>query len=96
MEISEKVLDPQEHEYFSIFDLTHEIAVNFLLWTRVFLNILALSPTILNRVKRKKNVVLDVEDDSVVEKSTLQNAEKVLKFTLPRLNYKQFRLSKVN
>ena len=85
----------QEHEFFSLFDLNSNVSTNCLLPTRVFQNILLLFPKILSKMRRKKSLVLNIEDYSVLERAAFRNAEKFLKSTL-RLQYKPFRLSKVN
>ena len=84
----------QEHEVFSIFDSEKDVAINCLLPTRVLQDILLLAPKLLNKMSRKKYVVLNIEDYSVLEKSSFQNAVKFFKTAL-NLRYKPFRLNKV-
>jgi hypothetical protein len=84
----------QGHEVFSIFDSEKNVAINFLLPTRVFQDILLLAPKLLTKMRRKNSLVLNIEDYSVLEKSTFNNALKFLK-TVLNLRYKPFRLNKV-
>ncbi len=84
----------KEHEVFSIFDSEKDVAINCLLPTRVLQDILLLAPKLLNKTSRKKSVVLNIEDYSVLEKSSFKNAVKFLK-TVLNLRYKPFRLNKV-
>jgi len=85
----------QEHELFTLYDSNSNVSTNCLLPTRVFHDILLLSPEIMSKMSRKKSRVLNIEVFSVMESAAFRNAEKYLKSAL-RLNYKPFRLSKVN
>lgn len=84
----------QEHEFFTIFDTQKKISINCLLPTRVLEDILLLAPSILTKMRRQNSIVLNIEDYSVLEKSTFRNAVKFLK-TVLSLNYKPFRFNKV-
>jgi hypothetical protein len=58
----------QEHEVFSIFHSEKNVAINCLLPTRVFQDILLLAPKLLTKMRRKNSLVLNIEDYSVLEK----------------------------
>ena len=64
----------QEHEVSSIFDSQKNVAINCLLPTRVFQDILSLAPKLLTKMKRKNSLVLNIEDYSVLEKLLFCNA----------------------
>jgi hypothetical protein len=85
----------QEHEFLILFDLNSNVSTNYVLPTRVFQTMWLLSSKILSKMRRQKSHVLNIEDYSVLERAAFRNAEKFLKSAL-RLNYKPFRLSKVN
>ena len=84
-----------EHKFFLLFDMSTKVTTNCMLPTRVFQDILLLSPNVLKKMERQKSMVLDITDYSVLEKSASRNAVKFLKQVM-RLNYKPFRLSKVS
>ena len=85
----------QEHKFFTLFDLNSNVSTNCLLPTRVFQDVLLLSPKLLSKKSRQKSLVLDIENYSILERAAFRNAENFLKSTL-RLNYTPFRLSKAN
>ena len=85
----------QEHANLTSFGLKTKVSTNCLLPPRLFQYVLVFSPKKLSRMRLQKSMVLNMEDYSVLERSSFRDTEKFLRKVL-RLNYKHFRLNKVN
>ena len=59
-----------EHEVFTMFDSQKKAATNCFFPTRVFQDISSLAPSLLTKTRKQNSMVLNIEDYSVLEKST--------------------------